>query len=269
MRRFETFDKKAIVKESIENFNKKIFKNEIVWTYIVGSLAKQNKEIYKLLSGFDYKNSHSIFFESQPRTPYVKIEGNSHIDMALGALSTIEETSSLKYLSSYGNHVCFVEAKYLSDMNVKTTHSAIRNQMDRVIENLLCLKDEGDFPEELVFTLLTPRIFKESYGSRIYYYKFYEYKNLLGNENKKLADKIELSKENKRYKYTKEPVFIKKRIDHLNLNWVTFEEIFELVIPEIKGLDITKEKEATIVWENLNRYLNGGSPSDKKNKIRD
>jgi len=263
MRRFETFDKKAIIKDSIENFNKKIFKNEIVWTYLVGSLAKKNKEIYKLLSGFNYNNSHSIFFEGQPITPYVRIEGSSYVDMALGAIGIRKGTiSGLKYLSSYGNHVCFVEAKYLSDMSVKTKYSATRNQMDRVIENLLCLKDEGDFPKNLVFTLLTPRIFKESYGSRIYFYKFYEYKNLLRNDNKNLAEKIELSKENKRDKYTRKPMFIENRLDHLNLNWVTFEEIFELVIPEIKGLDITKEKEATIVWKKLNRYLNVGESKE-------
>ena len=128
----------------------------------------------KKTAGFDYKSNHSIYFESQPQTPYIRIEGNSYIDMALGALEIRSGTTSgIKYSSKFGDEICFVEAKYLSDLSVRTEHSPIRNQMDRVLENLLCIYGDNMIPQKVVFTLLTPRKFKQVHGTRLYYYKFY------------------------------------------------------------------------------------------------
>ncbi|WP_028856272.1 hypothetical protein [Psychrilyobacter atlanticus] len=265
MRKFETFDNKAVINNFQEScneniFSKKIYGNEIVWTYLTGLLAKENNEIYKLVSGFKINNNHSIFFEGQPMTPYKKKEGNSYIDMALGSINIREKTKSgLEYFSEFGNRICFVEAKYFSDLSGMTEHSCTRNQMDRVIENLLCMQENNKFPNEVVFTLLTPRKFKKNYGSRMYSYKYYEYEEKLDKEKGTLAKKIELSLENKREEYTKEKGFIEERLKKLKLNWVTFEDIFEEFLKDelldLSKIDITDKSSAYSVWVKLNEKI--------------
>lgn len=256
MREFKTFDEKSIPKLSINCFDKNIYKNEVVWTYLIGALAKKNKEIYKRIAGFDYSINHSIFFESQPQTPYIGIEGNSYIDMALGALEIRSGTTSgIKYSRYFGNDICFVEAKYLSDLSVKTEHSPIRNQMDRVLENLLCIYGDNMFPNKVVFTLLTPRKFKQTHGTRLYYYKFHEYEKNLKNNKEKLANKIELSLDSKRYNNFEYPISLEKRLDGLTLNWITYEELLEIEYEDLHNIDITNRDVAYKVWKLASRDL--------------
>lgn len=263
MKEFRSFDAKAIKKKLICNkqdqyFKKEIFNNEIVWTYLTGEIAKDNSEIYKMIATFDASENHSIYFEGQPKSPYIRIEGNSYIDMALGALKRREKTQSgLAYSKGNGNEVCFVEAKYLSDLSTKTEHSPIRNQMERVIENLLVLEDTCDYPENVVFTLLTPRVFKKEFGSRIYSYKYREYEEKLGKDNDYLAKKIEfkIDYDNKRFEHSKTDRYILDRLNALKINWVTFEDIFEMYSKDLFGIDITKEEDAIKAWNTLRRKL--------------
>ncbi|QNO14161.1 hypothetical protein HYG86_04935 [Alkalicella caledoniensis] len=106
-----------------EYFKKNIFNNEIVWTYLIGKIAEKNKDVYRELTGFNCQKNHSIFLESQPLVPYIGDEGNTHLDMALGAISIRDKTTSgIQFDNSTGDEVCFVEAKYLPDLSVRTEH---------------------------------------------------------------------------------------------------------------------------------------------------
>ncbi|QNO14160.1 hypothetical protein HYG86_04930 [Alkalicella caledoniensis] len=123
--------------------------------------------------------------------------------------------------------------------------------MDRVLENLLCFQGNGFFPSKLVFTLLTPRIFKQTYGSRLYSYKFKEYSSILGTQNGCLANRIKLKSDKKtRDNNWQYPTSLEERLNHLTLNWVTFEDLIELELnnPNIKGLNLTKLDDAKILW---------------------
>jgi hypothetical protein len=254
MQPLKTFDSKAIIINKNCDFKKEIYANEIVWTYIVGKYAEQNKDIYNLISGFQQDKSHAIYIEGQTLTPYKKIEGNSYIDMALGSIGIRAGTESgMKYDKSLGSEICFVEAKYLSDLSVKTKHSPVRNQMDRVIENLICFEDSGQYPKKIVFTLLTPRLFKDNFGSRLYSYKFHDYTKLLSKDKNELATRIELKncKSEKRFKFNKETDFIRNRLKSLSLNWVTYEDVFEILYPDLKYLDITKLEDAELIWNKI------------------
>jgi hypothetical protein len=42
----------------------------------------------------------------------------------------------------------------------------------------------------------------------------------------------------------------------LELNWVTFEDIFEKVEPALKNIDITNVNDAYEVWEMMTQILN-------------
>jgi hypothetical protein len=186
---FDTFNKHAVSSIKTRVFEKEIFNNEIIWTYIIAKLALKNDDIYKKITTFNKHELHSIYLESQPIVPYIGDEGNSYLDMALGSLGIRTETQSgIEFNQGHGKDVCFLEAKYLSDISVKTTHNPVRNQMDRVIENLLCFQGKDSeqnviYPDNIVFTLLTPKIFKETVGTRLYYYKFHEYKKINSNNN--------------------------------------------------------------------------------------
>jgi len=178
--------------------------------------------------------------------------------MELGTLTTRDDTTSgLRYDDRNGSEVCFAEAKYLSDLSVKTEHRPLRNQMDRVIESLLCLEFDGKFPDNVVFTLLTPRIFKENFGSRFYSYKYSEYHDLLKNDISALAERIELKSEksDKRFQYAKTINFIENRIEQLSFNWITFEDIFEKIISFSYKIDITNKESAEEVWEKICPFL--------------
>jgi hypothetical protein len=129
---------------------------------------------------------------------------------------------------AYGTHepaswICFVEAKCFSDCSPAVSYDPLRNQLAQVIENALCFQHEGEFPERVFFTLLTPRFFKEHPNSRLYGYKMREY----ADPEKLLAD-IELSRilvrNDAGYLY---PQNLRERLKVLQLNWGCYEDMIE------------------------------------------
>ena len=80
----------------------------------------------------------------------------------------------------------FIEAKVLSDISYQVTYDETRNQIARNIDAMLetpnSIIDEPNNPmnyrnkDRTFFLLLTPRLFKELPQSRLYGYKFNEYK---------------------------------------------------------------------------------------------
>lgn len=75
-----------------------------------------------------------------------------------------------------------VEAKVLSDISCDTTYDIRRNQIARILDVMLeknedlCDPLNLRNPESSLFLLITPRVFKDFPESRLYGYKFNEYK---------------------------------------------------------------------------------------------
>lgn len=231
--------------------------DEELWTYVFALIALKNPKVYESLTGFQYSNSHNIFLEAQPQVPYIEYEGNTHLDMALGDIinrnSNNAATKSGIELNldskNETKQVCFLETKFLSDIDTKTTNYVIRNQMERIIDNLLHFNDgTNNIDFEPTFTLLTPRIFKETIGSRLYYYKFHEYDNAK-NHNVNPIDMFVLKDAKKRKVFDSD--IYQKNFKSLKMRWVTFEEILTIAFSDISIDDVTNLNSTDELWRKL------------------
>lgn len=85
-------------------------------------------------------------------------------------------------LNSKNGFAVLIEAKVLSDISYETTYNTIRNQIARNIDVMLnenkelCPPLNKRDPEKTLFLLITPKVFKDNPSSRLYGYKFLEYK---------------------------------------------------------------------------------------------
>lgn len=232
-------------------------RNEKVWTFLVASILARSEKQPELMALFcgepvSVPEPLDVWFEAQPMPPRKgregDSEGNSRIDLAFGNIAQRAGTGSGigNGPIESGSWVCFVEAKCLSDCSSTVTYDPLRNQLARVIENLLCFQGKDGFPEKLYyFTLLTPRLFKENRDSRLYGYKMREYQN-----RARLLDDIERYRIDKRggprYRYPE----LADRARVLKLNWITYEEILETVFGP--NLDIVyKPRECEALVEHL------------------
>jgi hypothetical protein len=233
------------IRTSIQKSN--IYRNEKIWTFLIASLfdkASDQSKIIQLLCGdpLQAEKHLDVWFEAQPLPPRKGYqgysEGNTKLDLAFGHILPRGKTAAgIKYgPHEPGSWVCFVEAKCLSDCSTTVSYDPLRNQLARVIENLLCFQDNGKFPERIFFTLLTPRIFKENPNSRLYGYKMQEYE-----DKEKILEDIERCSIEKRdgggFVYPD----MRQRLAQLRLNWVSYEDLLE---PEYgEGLDIVRNPE--------------------------
>jgi hypothetical protein len=235
----------ALVKE-LEQRNAP--RNERLWTFLVASLLDGAPDQAALMGRMcgepvAVPKRLDVWFEAEPIPPRHgtdgKSEGNTMLDMAFGHIALRANTRGG---IEYGPHqtrswVCFVEAKCLSDCSTTVTYDPLRNQLTRVIENVLSFQANGQFPDRVFFSLLTPRLFKDHPGARLYGYKMREYED----HDRLLAD-IEACCIAKRC----QPGFVfpddlKQRLTALRVNWVTYEELlgpaFDLtVVTERKGV---------------------------------
>ncbi len=165
--------------------------------------------------------------------PPRELEGNTQLDVALGSIQNRDSTDSGIEFNPSGSWVCFVEGKLFADCSTRVRYDPLRNQLIRIIENLLCFQKEGDFPDKLYFTLLTPRFFKENKQPKLYGYKMQEYRD----EQNPLSD-IESCRLEKRSRRSWGYPDIEERVGRLGLRWVTYEEILEEEY-ELEELDVT------------------------------
>ena len=165
--------------------------DEQLWTFLTAALiAEKPHEYIQLFCGdtVSLPAVGRIVCEAEPlSTRSGSVEGNTVLDIAFGhvvprALRAGDSATPQNTLAgiAYGAHannswVCFVEAKYLSDCGCKVTHDPLRNQLTRVIENLLCFQTDGQMPSRLYFALLTPRVFRDNPTARLYGYKMRDY----------------------------------------------------------------------------------------------
>ena len=173
----------------------KDYYEEQVWTFLIaaGFAATGEQGVRKLahiLTGctdIEVGEEDKIWLEALPYPPREK-EGNTNLDMALGRikrrdLGRDDNPSKTKgngvECGGDGGFICFCEMKWYSDISKDVTHDKHRNQLVRVIDNALSFAgDNGELPERIFVTLVTPKVFKERKPkSRLYAYKFEEYAN--------------------------------------------------------------------------------------------
>jgi len=86
-------------------------------------------------------------------------------------------------LNSGNGFAVIIEAKVLSDISYQITYDVIRNQIARSIDvmleknDTLCDPLDKRDPEKTLFLMIAPKLFKDNPTSRLYGYKFNEYKN--------------------------------------------------------------------------------------------
>jgi hypothetical protein len=212
------------------------YRNEKVWTMLVADLLAHSPDqqtLVRLLCGCDVDVAVplDIWLEAQPvpsrKGASGRSEGNSKVDLAIGDIQLRGETGAgIEYGPARDKSwVCFVEAKCLSDCSTDVSSDPLRNQLTRVIENLLCFQGDGDFPERIFFTLLTPRLFKANPSSRLYGYKVREYQG--ENRTRVLCADIEGCPIPKRDDAGFHYPQLAERIGRLAVQWVTYEEILQ------------------------------------------
>jgi hypothetical protein len=109
--------------------------------------------------------------------PYVLDSNNGHKDLE-GATNV-----DAMLINPDNGFAVVIEAKVLSDISYQITYDVTRNQIARSIDVMLeknphlCPPLNRRDPDRTLFLLLTPEIFKMNPGSRLYGYKFREYKN--------------------------------------------------------------------------------------------
>jgi hypothetical protein len=224
--------------------------NEKVWTFLVASIldtAEDQAPYVKVLCGEGASYAGRRFdpwFEAQPLsprlgTPKVDHETNSKIDLAFGAVTRRGDyDSGIEFVPAWPDSwACFVEAKFLHDSASRTTNDPYRNQLERDIESLLCFQVNGQFPERLFFTLLTPRRFLDKPRARLYGYRIKEYQRDSGL----LVEDIKDFKTAGRTNYGQVYPEPEGRAGVLNITWATYEDVLELAFgqPKIDTLDPT------------------------------
>ena len=212
------------------------FADEQVWTFLVGcryamARAEGTRVLTKTLTGSDQPTPSicKIWFEVLPIPPR-KGEGNTHIDLALGTITSRDETKSgIKLDDVESSWVCFCEMKWYSDIAMNVNYDIHRNQLARVIENALCFQGFGRYAEKVYVTIVTPSIFQEPCAkSRLYQYKFEEYN---ASPTHLMDDLRACDLEENRQSNWSYPSSLMRWIDTLSLRWVNYDELFEQHLP--------------------------------------
>jgi hypothetical protein len=194
---------------------------EIVWTYLVGrKYEDDHKTLSKTLCGQEeiMPADSKIWLEAHLQ-PTRQNEGSSWMvcaDLSVGHLEKIENLEI--QVRSKGSWVCICESKWKADIDVNK-HYAGTNQLSKLIDHALLLHDKmGVFPERVYVTLITPQSFRNGWGLKTYYQVFNKYcsdRKLLEEDLRKCPlDFLDYDTET-----------LVKRLSHLKLNWVTFEEL--------------------------------------------
>jgi hypothetical protein len=240
--------------------SKKIYGNEAVWNFLITSILSNSslqKDYFQLFCdvSIPMTSNYDIWFESEPLSPRTKkrgySEGNTKLDIAFGSIQKRPKTAcGIKYNQhNKDSWVCFIEGKFFSDSSGEITHDSSKNQITRVIENLLCFQGEDMLPKKIYFALLTPKKYLNNLD-RDYCRKFEEYKN---HEN--ILRDIESSRIPKRMnKDWKYPDNLEERVKLLTINWLTYEMIIEkeFNIPELNVINLKNDHQNDL---KLNKIL--------------
>lgn len=170
------------LKRGIDKCEEKL-NDETVWTFLavlpyLSTNVGLNELFWVLTGSRTSATIKKLWLEALPYPPRKK-EGNTHLDLALGGITDRNGTENgIKYYPNLGTQVCFCEMKWESDISTSVANSLRRNQIARVIDNLISFQDDNqNRPNEFYFTLVTPSVFLQEKGpySRLYGYKIKEY----------------------------------------------------------------------------------------------
>jgi hypothetical protein len=202
---------------------------EIVWTYIVARKYEkdQNKLVDKLCGHSEVlpKDSkiwlETYLYPTRIRQKEVKY-WRSRADLSIGNIELAVDRES--QIQSNGSWICIAESKWFDDIHQNPKFPEIL-QLSQLIEHALLLHDKNNsFPDKVYITLITPRYFKDQLGKfseRNYWKKYRDY-----TTNIKLLEKDLGLCPLPFLKHSMETLI--SRINALELNWVTFEELLDL-----------------------------------------
>ena len=186
-----------------------IEKDERFWTaaclMTIFHSKNRTKELHKLLSKA-YPNIQEhiwdehlsgdlhLYFEANLPSPheYKQLWLRGHLNQRQFIPYILESDNKRKNLEGPTNvdavlinadngFAVVIEAKVLSDISYQTTYDTMRNQIARNIDVMLepndnlCSPLNQRDPNKTFFMLLTPRMFKDNPGTRLYGYKINEY----------------------------------------------------------------------------------------------
>ncbi|MCE5247838.1 hypothetical protein LLG88_13075 [bacterium] len=214
--------------------------NETIWNYVAAVILCAAQDRGEAPAWFENQGPHAaedgntdVWCEAIPIAPRCgaagRTEGNSHIDIAWGAITIRNGTKAgIAFDPDGGGSVTFVEAKLLSDISTGVSHDPVRNQMARVIESLACLQTDdghGALPEDIRFALLTPKRLRDEYQfARLYGYKYEAY---IDTRDALIAD-INASwferRNTRRWHY---PEGVPERLTGMAMDWWSYEEILQ------------------------------------------
>jgi len=204
--------------------------DEQIWTFLVGcgyaaAGVKGVSLLSQILAGkAESSGSNKIWFEVLPIPPR-EYEGNTNLDLAVGSITNREDTrSGIQLSEEEDTWICFCEMKWNSVIFTTVSYDLHRNQMIRVIENALCFQDSQErYAKEVFVSLVTPVMFyNNEYKSRLYQYKYFEYKDAVILLKDLHACNLK-KRHNDNWFY---PEDINERVNCLTLNWITYEHLF-------------------------------------------
>lgn len=169
--------------------------------YFEACLPTSSKYNEYIIQHFNERQFIPYILQASKRDTNRVFEGPTHVDAM--------------FLNVSNGFSWIIEAKVLSDISYLTSFDIIRNQLARNIDVMLCNElNETPLslrnPEKTVFSLLTPKIFKEKPNTRLYGIKMKEYIDDIENIKKDLPHLEDMGR-------------IQQKI-----GWITFEEIYKL-----------------------------------------
>lgn len=187
---------------------------------VLPEIEEYKKFMYKIINkgSFHLYPDRNATLQERSKKKKESIEGNTNLDAQIEFYNDEEKTS-----------VVFIEAKFLSDIDTKTTYNPVRNQIIRNIDAMIDSvnsNDEMSF-DNTYFWLLTPQIFRTGiYGGskknglsifnpqygRYYSYIMDRYKNPKNIEKDLPHRKLDIN--------TWEAI-------SANIGWLTFEDIYK------------------------------------------
>ncbi len=186
-----------------------------------------------------------IWFEY---SPYICKDPNSGrggkakitLDLAFGNFSHRKETESeIAYRPPENGKgwICFVEMKLLEDISGDSTDNPTYNQLAKYIKSAFNFHEysevrEKKYPENIHVTLVTPKKFMDNPHSRLYGYKFEDYKNGMTINVSSIKIDVPNIAENEYFDdrlcvnlWTESK--IDDRLKNLNLHWIPYEKLLD------------------------------------------
>lgn len=242
----------------LKNIDNDFLIKEEIWTFVIAcAYALNGVEGIKKLASFLCQipiqqipeSFKKIYIEYKPKTPRKGIRGdevgNSEIDISSGCIELLSERMiHYKPFEKNKNWICFTEMKLLDDIQVTSGNNPIRNQLIRIIEDATCFQrhDSYEFPEKVHVSLVTPELFMREIESRLYGYKFREYKSSDQNDVNSIYSDMNKARMNPRngssWRYPND--IIERLNNNLVLHWLTFEEMISNIPDNILKPEIEK-----------------------------